>query len=71
MQKQDKHKSALKEKKGVSQQEVTNTIFISKLKGKRKIQLDTQDLINEILKRDITALSRAITLIESKNIKHL
>jgi len=71
LQKQDKHKSALKEKKGVSQPGITNNHSISKLKGKRKIQPNTQDLINKILKGDITALSRAITLIESRSLKHL
>ena len=71
MQKQDKHKSTLHEKKGVSSQEVSNNKTISKLKRKRKAQPTVNHLINEILKGDITALSRAITLVESKNLKHL
>ncbi len=65
------HKSALKENKGVSQPEITNNNSISKLKGKRETQPSANDLINGILKGDITALSRAITLVESKNLKHL
>ncbi len=66
-----KHKSALKENKGVSQPEITNNNSISKLKGKRETQPSANNLINGILKEDITALSRAITLVESKNPKHL
>ncbi|MCK5400265.1 MAG: methylmalonyl Co-A mutase-associated GTPase MeaB [Flavobacteriaceae bacterium] len=65
------HKSALKEQEGVSPPEVTSSKTISKIKGKRKTQPGVQDLINGILKGDITALSRAITLVESKNLKHL
>jgi len=69
--KANKHKSALHEKEGVSQPEITNSKTISKLKGKREIQPSAQNLIAKILKGDITALSRAITLVESKNPKHL
>jgi LAO/AO transport system kinase len=65
------HKSALKENNGVSQSEITNNNSISKLKGKRESQPSANNLINGILKGNITALSRAITLVESKNIKHL
>lgn len=71
MQKQDKHKSALKENEGISQPEITNNNSISKLKGKLKKQPSTQNIIDGILKGNITALSRGITLIESKNSKHL
>ncbi len=65
------HKSALQKQERVSQPEITNSISISKLKGKRKAQPNTRKLINEILNGDITALSRAITLVESKNSKHI
>ncbi|MBN4070708.1 methylmalonyl Co-A mutase-associated GTPase MeaB [Olleya sp. AH-315-F22] len=65
------HKSALKEKKGVSQPDTINSNSISKLKDKRKTEPATQDIIKGILKGDITTLSRAITLVESKNSKHL
>jgi GTPase len=65
------HKSALQEQKGISQPEITNNKTIYKLKGKRETQPSTNDLINGILKGDTTALSRAITLVESKNLKHL
>ena len=64
-------KSALSEKKGVSHSEITNKSSIEKIKNKRKEKLATKTLIDSILNKDITALSRAITLIESKNPKHL
>ena len=44
---------------------------IELIKQKRKTQPTTDDLIKHILKGDITALSRAITLVESKNANHL
>ena len=65
------HKSALKEQEGISQLEVTSSKSISDIKKKRKTQPSSNNLINGILKGDITALSRAITLIESKNFNHL
>jgi len=65
------YKSALKENKGISQPEITSNDSISKLKNKRKTKPATQDIINGILNGNITALSRAITLVESKNPKHL
>ncbi len=71
MQKQDKHKSALKENIGFSPPETTNDNSISKLKVNIKNHPSTQNIIKGILKGDITALSRAITLVESKNQKHL
>jgi len=64
------HKSALQEKKGVSQQEIINNNSISKIKKRLKTQPKTKDFINGILKGNITALSRAITLVESKSSKH-
>jgi len=65
------NKSALNEQKGISQRDITNVSYISSIKQKRKTQPSTQDLITEILKGDVTALSRAITLVESKNQDHL
>ena len=64
-------KSALEEKKGVSISEITNATSISKIKKKRQEQPDTNTLVSAILNKDITALSRAITLVESKNPEHL
>lgn len=64
-------KSALTEKKGVSQSEITNTSSIKNIKKRRQTEVNTDTLISSILKGHIPALSRAITLIESKNPKHL
>ncbi|WP_345274838.1 methylmalonyl Co-A mutase-associated GTPase MeaB [Flaviramulus aquimarinus] len=66
-----KTKSALENKKGVSISEITNTSKIKSIKDKRKTGINTDALVASILNKDITALSRAITLIESKNPKHL
>ncbi|MDO6597654.1 methylmalonyl Co-A mutase-associated GTPase MeaB [Oceanihabitans sp. 2_MG-2023] len=64
-------KSALQEKEGVSVSEITNATSIQNIKQKRKAQPSAQDLVSQILKGNITALSRAITLVESKNAAHL
>ncbi len=66
-----KHTSALHEKKGIYPPEITDSTSISKIKGKRKKQPSTQHLIDGILNGNVTTLSRAITLIESENSKHL
>lgn len=71
MAKSNKHKSALNEKEGISSPEITNSNSISKIKDKRNVQPQAKELISGILKGDISALSRAITLVESKNSKHL
>ncbi|WP_431135771.1 methylmalonyl Co-A mutase-associated GTPase MeaB [Psychroserpens mesophilus] len=63
--------SALHNIEGVSQSEITNASSITKIQQKRKAKPSTQELIAQILKGNITALSRAITLIESSNSKHL
>lgn len=65
-----KKKSAIHEKQGVSISEITNASSIKSIKDKRKAEIDVDTLVKSILKKDITALSRAITLIESKNPKH-
>jgi len=65
-----KKKSSIHEKEGVSISEITNATSIKSIKDKRKAEIDADTLVNSILKKDITALSRAITLIESKNPKH-
>ncbi len=65
------NKSALSEQDGVSQNEMTSSSSIESIKQKRKTQPSAEDLIAAILKGDITALSRAITLIESKSAAHL
>ncbi|WP_250434113.1 methylmalonyl Co-A mutase-associated GTPase MeaB [Hanstruepera flava] len=71
MTKKSRHKTALSEQKGVSYPEITNTNAIHKIKQKRLQSVSTDTLVSEILKGQVTALSRAITLIESKNSKHL
>lgn len=63
--------SALHEIDGVSQSDITNASSIKNIKQKRKIHPNTSTLVSEILKGNITALSRAITLVESSNPKHL
>ncbi|MGB3607733.1 methylmalonyl Co-A mutase-associated GTPase MeaB [Psychroserpens sp.] len=63
--------SALHETDGVSQPDITNTAFIETIKKKRQQQPSIDDLVTDILKGNITALSRAITLVESSNPKHL
>ncbi|KAA5822389.1 methylmalonyl Co-A mutase-associated GTPase MeaB [Algibacter amylolyticus] len=65
-----KNKSALQEKEGVSISETTNKASIASFKQKRKTKLDSNSLVTSILNQDITALSRAITLVESKNSTH-
>ena len=65
-----KKKSSIHEKEGVSISEITNATSIKSIKDKRKAEIDVDALITSILKKDVTALSRAITLIESKNAKH-
>jgi len=69
--KKDKHKSAIEEKQGVSQSEIANDTLISKIQKKRKSLPEIEDLISGILNGNISSLSRAITLIESTNPKHL
>ncbi|MEY8848322.1 methylmalonyl Co-A mutase-associated GTPase MeaB [Psychroserpens sp. XS_ASV72] len=63
--------SALRNTDGVSESEITNVNSISNIKKKRKLKPTTDALISQILEGNITALSRAITLVESSNVKHL
>ncbi len=63
--------SALKQNDGVSQSEITNSASIDNIKSKRKAKLSPEALISQIKNGNITALSRAITLVESSNTKHL
>ncbi len=64
-------KSALSEIHGVEQPEVVSTLVAQQIQQFRKHQPSAEDLISGILQGDITALSRAITLIESTNSDHL
>lgn len=65
------HKSALQEKDGIPQPESIGAASVAQLIQSRKRQPSADDLISGILKGDKTALSRAITLVESTNLKHL
>jgi LAO/AO transport system kinase len=65
-----KKKSALSEKDGISQPETTSKSSAEKIKLSRKKRITTQEFVSQILTGNITFLSRAITLVESTNIKH-
>ena len=66
----DKNKSALHEKKGVSQPETTSKSAAANIKINRSKQPSIDAFVSHILAGDITYLSRAITLVESTNAKH-
>lgn len=63
--------SALHESEGVSEPETTNKRAIEAIKNKRQTQPSAADLVKGILAKNLTALSRAITLVESTNPLHL
>ena len=65
-----KNKSALHEKDGVSQPETTSKTSAKKIKLSRRKQPSIDEFVANILKGNITYLSRAITLVESTNFKH-
>ena len=65
------HPSALNEKTGISPPEITSAISIEHIQKYRKIQPTSTELVDGILAGNITALSRAITLVESTNNDHL
>ena len=65
-----KNKSALKETTGVYNQNTTSQKVAANIRAKRKKVLDEVALTKDLLKGNITALSQAITLIESKNPTH-
>ncbi len=69
--KQPPSKSALSEKDGVEQPQSLSRSSLKVIQQKRKEQPSAQKLIDGILKGDKTALSRAITLVESTNPEHL
>jgi len=65
-----KYNSALEEKEGVQKPETLSNTVAENLKKKRKQTPTTSGLINGILNSDKTALSRAITIVESTSTKH-
>ena len=66
-----KKHSALSEKEGVKQPDFLSKTSADFIKKRRQQAQDSETLISEILKGNITALSQAITLIESTQPKHL
>ncbi len=64
-------KSALQEKKGIPPPPIVNAKALQQVVSKRRILPTASDLIQGIRQGDITALSRAITLIESTQPQHL
>lgn len=71
MAKSSKKTSALHEVDGIPQPEFISNRALQNAIEKRRIQPSASDLIQGILSNDKTALSRAITLIESTNPDHL
>ncbi|NND12285.1 MAG: methylmalonyl Co-A mutase-associated GTPase MeaB, partial [Flavobacteriaceae bacterium] len=71
MSKTQKHKTALSEKEGISSSRITSPDSITKIKSKRKQKPSSQELLKGILNGNIADLSKAITLVESKNKDHL
>jgi LAO/AO transport system kinase len=65
-----KQVSNLHEKAGISPPEITNISAITQIQKNRKKQPSAEELINGILDGNRTALSRAITLVESTNPEH-
>lgn len=62
--------SALTENEGISQPETTNKLSAEKIKINRAKQNSVDDFVSKILEGNITFLSKAITLVESTNVKH-
>ncbi|NDI98273.1 methylmalonyl Co-A mutase-associated GTPase MeaB [Flavobacterium sp. LaA7.5] len=66
-----KHHTALHEKDGISQPENISAVSIANITQLRKKQPSADELVKGILDGNKTALSRAITLVESTNPAHL
>lgn len=65
------HKSALHEKAGIAPPETVSANSVAEIQKFRKVQPTAKELLEGILSGNITALSRAITLVESTNSDHL
>ena len=63
--------SALHEKAGISPPEIVSEKVAEQIHDSRKKQPTSKELIEGILNGNSTALSRAITLVESTNVSHL
>lgn len=66
----DKKSSALQEKEGVSKPETTSTFSAEIIKRNRAKRNSVAEFVSKIITGNIPFLSRAITLVESTNIKH-
>ncbi len=64
-------KSALKENDGIEQPEIISASVVAQIQSFRRKIPTADDLVKAILNGDKTALSRAITLVESTNPSHL
>jgi len=62
--------SALQEKDGVSKPKTTSKVSAKKIKINRARQNSVNEFVTGVLNGNITFLSKAITLVESTNIKH-
>jgi LAO/AO transport system kinase len=63
--------SALREKDGIPPPEIVSYNSAAQIQSFRKVQPSSIELVEGILSRNISDLSRAITLVESTNIEHL
>ena len=70
MTRKSKHKSALHEVDGINQPSSIDSTSIQKIKLNRNKLPTTAEFVKHILKGNRTYLSRAITLVESTNVKH-
>ncbi len=66
----NKRPATLQEKDGIPPPDIISTKSAEQIRKARKSQPSAEDLISGILESDKTALSRAITLIESTNTDH-
>ncbi len=62
--------SALQVNKGIEQPDVVNADAVKRFKSRKRIDLNADQYVEEILKGNITILGKAITLIESSLPKH-
>lgn len=70
MSKSKKHTSALSEKKGVPNPETSNKAVAKKIQERRRNAPEMEQLFQDLRSGNLTALSRAITLVESTANKH-
>lgn len=64
------YKSALHENDGIKEPDSFSADSANAIKAKRQKQVSVKDLVSDIISGHITALSRAITLVESTNASH-